>query len=60
MEASVSVKDEQCEQEMEKCHTTHGKCTTVDSGQNIECVCPTGQGYSKTEGCKGELYIRIV
>lgn len=55
--SSVSVPDKQCEQLKEKCFTSGGKCTTIDSGKTIECLCPERQWFTDDDGCKSELYI---
>lgn len=54
---SVSVSKKECEKLKEKCFTSNGKCTTIDSGETIECSCPERQWYTENDGCKSELYI---
>lgn len=53
----ISVTEEECQNKMENCHATLGKCTTEDDGENIICICPDDQVYTESDGCKGKLYL---
>lgn len=54
-EVTVLVKDNDCQEKLENCHSTKGKCKTKDSGKNIECECPKDLGYSEEKGCTGKI-----